>query len=88
MKKDPISLGKRIYSARLTKEGRRGILSQDQAAALFNVSLSAYRNWEKDRDRPGKNNLRRIRRRWPEVFKSNVIPEGAVLQEANLNSPV
>lgn len=44
------------------------VISQDDAARLFDVSVSCYRKWEKGKSFPDRRSRDRMETLWPEVF--------------------
>lgn len=65
----PETFGQRLYRVRQSKtKCFDRVLSQDDAARLFEVSLSCYRKWEKGKTLPDRRSRIRMEEIWPEVF--------------------
>lgn len=58
----------RILRIRLSKKVHERTMSQEDAARLFEVSLSCYRRWEKAKGLPDRRSRIRLEEIWPEVF--------------------
>jgi DNA-binding transcriptional regulator YiaG len=65
------TFSERLFAVRMSKRKNEcKTLSQLDAALLFEVTLSTYRNWESGRSLPDPRCRKAIDREWPEVFSS------------------
>lgn len=65
----PETFGERLSRVRRSKiKAFDRCLSQEDAARLFCVSISAYRKWERGRSLPDRRSRDRMEEVWPEVF--------------------
>lgn len=64
----PETFPARLIRVRLSKFNGFRVMSQEAAARLFHVSISAYRRWEKGKTLPDSRSRLRMAEIWPEVF--------------------